>query len=227
MYGGKPVEEDAGFEEVDDEAEGEVGGKVEAEFVAFVPTPRASAGVDQKDDDQREEGDFVELRGVAFDAVTIVIAPGERRGDAVGLIGESGEKAADAADDGADGEGYGKQVSGGAGDAEEFLSEFGGDEAAEQGSDDGLAAEGVEGEGEASGVFEGSEYAAAESGAEDGGSQDEPAVGPGERVAGAAALPPEELAADEVAQRFQNEVWGEGHGFVVWLSLALTFASSA
>ena len=78
---------------------------------------------------------------LAAHAVAEVDAPRQRSGDAVGAVGESGEKTADAANGGADGEGVNEQIAGGAVQAEEAFGQFHAGPAAEEAAHDGFAAE--------------------------------------------------------------------------------------
>ena len=75
---------------------------------------------------QREEEDFVELGGVAGDTVAEVHGPGERGGGAVGVVGEAGGEASDAADGDADTKRNGIQIAGAGVDSEEYLCDLDG-----------------------------------------------------------------------------------------------------
>jgi len=119
------AQEDArvGFDEVAEQTEGEVGDHEDFEGVAgqevsvvligilrlrrsFASRNLCSAEDDNSIKDRNKgykEGDFVELCGVAWDAVAEVDGPGECGGSAVGVVGESGEEAADASDSDAEG----------------------------------------------------------------------------------------------------------------------------
>src|ERR1700729_731834 len=108
------VVEGLGFDEVDEETPGEIGGEEETEGGAFGMGPRVVAVEDDGERDEKE--DLVELGGMAGDAVAEVYGPGQRGGGAVGVVGEAGEEAADAAYGDADAEGDGEEVAGGGGD---------------------------------------------------------------------------------------------------------------
>jgi hypothetical protein len=96
-------------------------------------------------DECEQEDDFVELGGVAGDAVAEVDGPGEGGGSAVGVVGEAGEEAADASDGDAEGERDGVEVTGGLADADVALHEFHGDEAEDQRAYDGFSSHEVGG----------------------------------------------------------------------------------
>ena len=76
---------------------------------------------------------------MAGDAVAEVDGPGEMGGSAIGVVGESSEEAADAADGDAEGEWDGIEIAGGLVDADVAFEEFDGDEAEDQGADDGFS----------------------------------------------------------------------------------------
>lgn len=131
------------LDEVDEEAPGDVGGEEEAEGGAF--GVGASVVLVKNEGEGDEEEDFVELGGVAGDAVSEVYGPWQGGGVAVGVVGEAGEKAADTADGDADAEGDGEEVSGAGVDVADALSELDGDPASEKSADDGLASREEEG----------------------------------------------------------------------------------
>jgi len=169
------AEEDArvGFEEVAEQAEGQVGDHEELEGVAGVRSRFAAwvgvlrlrrdfaalrhgsaqddiscvsifnrnsfqdAGEDR--DEKQEENNFVELGGMARDAIAEVDGPGEIRGSAVGVVGEAGEEAADAADGDSECEGDGVEVSGGLTESDVAFRQLDGEEAESQCADDGFA----------------------------------------------------------------------------------------
>ena len=150
-----------------------------------------------------EEEDFVELGGVAGDAVAEVDAPWEGGWGAVGVVGEAGEEAADAADGDADAERNGEEVSGAGVDVADALGEFDGDPAAEEPPDDGLAAgleEGAPGDGEARSLLEDAEDAGAEEGSDCSGGDDDPALLVGKEVPGPGPAAAVELVADGVGE---------------------------
>ena len=128
---------------------------------------------------------------MARDAVAEVDGPGEIGGSAIGVVGESGEKAADAADGDAEGEWDGVEIAGGLADADVALEEFDGDQAEDQGSDDGFSSHEVGGVAEVLpgelGVFEPVEEPGAESGSGDGGGDGGPTDGSCDGIAEAAA----------------------------------------
>jgi hypothetical protein len=130
----------AGFEKFDGEAEKKIAGEVEAE--ARANGDGAAAHDDREGGREREHKEgFVELGGMAADAVAEIDAPRERCREAVGAIGEAGKEAADPPDGGAEGEGPDEGVAGGADDAADFFRELHAGPAAEEATDDGLAAE--------------------------------------------------------------------------------------
>ncbi len=146
---------------------------------------------------------------MAADAVAEVDAPGERGRGAVGVVGEAGEEAAEAADRDADAERDGEEVAGAGADAGEELDELDGEPAAEQATDDGLAA-GAEDVGPvqavARGLFEQAEEARANEGADGGGGDDGPAAVVGEGVAALGALVAVDGEAGRVAEGLKERV---------------------
>ena len=80
---------------------------------------------------------------MAGDAVAKVDGPGEARGRAVGVVGEAGEEASDAADGDAEGERDGVEVSGGFAESDVAFCEFDGDEAEGESADNGFASDEV------------------------------------------------------------------------------------
>ena len=236
------AEKDArvGFDEVGEEAEGQVGYHEEFEGVAgeeaaegtpcwgggavvlqgvlrlrrgFASRNLCSAQDDNfiKDWDQgQEEGDFVELGGMARDAVAEVDGPGEIGGSAIGVVGESGEEAADAADGDTEGEWDGVEIAGGVVDADIALEEFNGDQAEDQGADDGFSSHEVGGVAEALpgelGVFEPVEESGTESASGDGGGDDGPTDGSGDGIAEAAAQKEIDAERDDIGESFEEEV---------------------
>src|SRR5580700_7427005 len=130
-------DEGLGFDAIDEETPGEVSGEEDAEARAFAVL--LLHGASEKKSEHEKEENFVELDGVAADAVAEIDGPGERGGFAVGVVGEAGEEAADAADGDADAEGQGEEIAGAAADAGEAFDEFDADPAAEESADDGFA----------------------------------------------------------------------------------------
>jgi hypothetical protein len=128
---------------------------------------------------------------MARDAVAEVDGPGEIGGSAIGVVGESGEKAADAADGDAEGEWDCVKVAGGLVDADVALEKFDGDQAEDQGANDGFSSHKVGGVAEALpgelGVFEPVKESGTESASGKGGGDDSPTDGSGDGIAEAAA----------------------------------------
>jgi hypothetical protein len=147
---------------------------------------------------------------MARDAVAEVDGPGEIGGSAIGVVGESGEKAADAADGDAEGEWDGVEIAGGEVDSDIALKEFNGDQAEDQGADDGFSSHKVGGVAEALpgelGVFEPVKESGAESTSGDGGGDDGPTDGSGDGIAEAAAQCEVDPEGDYVGESFEEEV---------------------
>ncbi len=80
---------------------------------------------------------------MAGDAVAEVYGPGEMSRRAVGVVGEAGEEASDAADGDAEGEGDRVEISGGDAQSDVTFDEFDSEEAEGKGSDDGFASDEV------------------------------------------------------------------------------------
>ena len=229
-----------GLDEVAEQAEGQVGDHEEFEGVAgeewikgtpcrggsavgvqgilrlrraFATRNLGSAQDDNsaKDWNQSDEEDnFVELGGMARDAVAEVDGPGERGGGAVGVVGEAGEEAADAPDGDANSEGDGVEVASGLAESDVALHEFDGDEAEDEGANNGLAAHEVGGivevvPGEL-GVFEPEEEFGTEGGSGYGGGDDGPTDGSGDGIAEAAAEPEVDAEGDEVGESLEEDV---------------------
>ncbi len=76
---------------------------------------------------------------MARDGVAEVDGPSEIRGSAVGVVGEAGEEAADAADGDSDCEGDGVEVSGGLTEPDVAFRQLDGEQAEGQCADDGFA----------------------------------------------------------------------------------------
>jgi hypothetical protein len=96
-------------------------------------------------DQSEEEDDFVELGGVARDAVAEIDGPGERGGRAVSVVGEAGEETSDAADSDAESERDGVEVAGGLVESDVAFDQFDGDQASGECADNGFAADQVGG----------------------------------------------------------------------------------
>jgi hypothetical protein len=164
----------------------------------------------KKRDQGYEEDDFVELGGMARDAVAEIDGPGETGGSAVGVVGESGEEAADATDGDAESERNSVEIAGGLVDADVALEEFNGDQAEDQGTDDGFTSHKVGGVAEALpgelGVFEPVKESGTESGSGQGGGDAGPANGSGDGIAEATAQREEYAEGDDVGQSFEEEM---------------------
>jgi hypothetical protein len=163
-----------------------------------------------------KEEDFVELGGVARDAVAEVDGPGECRGRAVGVVGEAGEEAPDAADGDAEGEGNGVEVAGGGAESDVTFREFDADEAEGESTDDGFASDQVGGvvqavQGELR-IFEPEQEFGADGRSGYGGGDDGPAERGGDWVGEAAAEGEVNDGCDDVGERFKEEMGMEGVG---------------
>jgi hypothetical protein len=147
---------------------------------------------------------------VAGDAVAKIDSPGKIGGRAIGVVGKAGEKTSDAADGDAEGEGDGIEISGGLGNSDGTLDQFDGDQSAGERSDDGFAAEQVGGimnvVPRERGVFEKKEQFRSEGCASYGCGNYGPAKRSFERIAEAAAEPQVDAGADEIGQRFEEEM---------------------
>jgi hypothetical protein len=98
--------------------------------------------VENRDQD-KQEGDFVELGGVAGDAVAEVDGPRESGGRTVGVVGEASEETSDASDGNAEGERDGIEVARGLAESNVALGKLDGDQAEGEGADDGFASDQV------------------------------------------------------------------------------------
>lgn len=78
---------------------------------------------------------------MAGDAIAEVDGPGEIGGRAIGVVGESGQEASNAADGDAKGERDGVEVARRGADSDVAFDEFDGDEASGECTDDGLSAD--------------------------------------------------------------------------------------
>jgi len=173
-------------------------------------------GAVEERNQEEQEGDLVELGGVARDAVAEVDGPGEAGGRAVGVVGEAGEEASDAADGDAKGERDGVEVTGGVTESDIALDEFDGDQAASEGADDGFASdegggvvEVVQSEG---GIFEPVEELGAERGSGDGGGEGGPAKRRGDGVSEAAAELEIDAEADNVGEGLEKKMGVDAPG---------------
>lgn len=120
MDGGEPGKDaDFRFEKVAGEAKREIASHEEFKQVAFAM--RAPRYGENKNAEQDDEENFVELGGMAADAVAEVDAPRQRGGGAGGLVIDAGEEAANAPDGDTDAQRKGKEVAGTDGNAEQAL----------------------------------------------------------------------------------------------------------
>jgi len=147
---------------------------------------------------------------VARDAVAEVDGPGERGGSAVGIVGEAGEEATDAADGDAEGEGDGVEIAGGLAESDVALDELDGNQAKDEGADDGFATHEICGvvqvlPGEYR-VFQPEEKLGAECCSGDGGCDHGPTDGRGDGIAEAAAEREIDAEGDEVGESFEEDV---------------------
>jgi hypothetical protein len=200
-------DEGLGFDEVDDETPEEVGGEKETEGRALGMSALVVAVEEESKRD--EEDHFVELGGVAGDAVAEVDAPGERGGCSVGVVGEASEKAAYTADGDADAEWDGEEVSRAGVDSANALGDFNRDPSAEESADDGFASgleEGSPGDGEARGLLEDAEDSGAKERADGSSRDDDPTLLVGEEVSGSPAGAAVELIAGGVGEDFEESV---------------------
>jgi hypothetical protein len=147
---------------------------------------------------------------MAGDGVAEVDRPGEIGGGAVGVVGEAGEEASDAADGDAEGEGDGVEVAGGVAQSDVTFGEFDADEAEDESAHDGLAAEEIFGVVQAVrgelGVFEPEQDFCAECASGHGGGDDGPAQRCGQGISEAAAKYEIDAEGDDIGERFEEEV---------------------
>jgi hypothetical protein len=167
-------------------------------------------------DQREEEEDFVELGGMAGDAVAEVDGPGEMGRRAVGVVGEASEKASDASNGDPEGERDGVEVAGRGAESDVALDEFDGEEAEGEGSDDGFASDEIGGvvdvfESQAR-VFEIEDELGAQSCACDRGSQDGPAERSGDGISEAAAESEVDGEGNDIGQSFEEEMRMDGIG---------------
>lgn len=215
------------FEEVDEQAEGHVGDHEEFENVAGVscesrvPSCELRAGnafergVEKRNPREQEE-DFVELRRVAADAVAEVDAPGQMCGNAIGVVGEASEEAADAADGDAGGERDRVEVAGGLAESDVALDEFDREQTADEASDDGFAADEISRVVQVVQrelrVFEPEQELRAEGCAGDGGGETGPAERREDGVAETAVEEKVDAERDDIRERFEEKVRVDGVG---------------
>ncbi len=165
--------------------------------------------VEEGDQGQQEE-DFVELGGMARNAVAEVYGPGKIARDAVGVVGEAGEETADASDGDAEGERDGVEVAGRGAKSDVALHPFDREQAEDERADDGLASNEVGGIAEVvpgkCGVFEPVQKLRAERGSGDGCRDDRPAERRRDGISEAAAERQVNAEGDEVGERFEKEM---------------------
>jgi len=128
------------FEEVDQQTPRKVARQKDAEARAFSPLRREA----QEGGEQEQKEDFVELGGMAADAVAEVDSPRQMRGLAVGVICQPCKEAADAANRDTDAERQRKQVAGPSLNSAEALDDFYANPSAQQAAHNGFAAWGDE-----------------------------------------------------------------------------------
>jgi hypothetical protein len=147
---------------------------------------------------------------VAGDVVAEVDGPGEIGRSAVGVVGEAGEEASDAADGDAECEGGGVEIASGSAESDVALEEFYGDEAEGERSDDGFAAKKVCGVVEMlpgdMRVFEPEENFGAERAPGDGSGDDRPTQRSDEGISEAAAECEVDAERDDVGECFKEKV---------------------
>ncbi len=147
---------------------------------------------------------------MARDAVAEVHTPRKIRGRAIGVVGESGEEAADASDGDAEGERDGVEISGGGAESDVVFREFDGEEASDESADDGLASHEkrrvVQILQRELRVFEPVEELRSECRSGDGGGDRGPAERSDDGISEAAAQPEVELEGDEVGEGFEEEM---------------------
>src|SRR5712671_3901989 len=147
---------------------------------------------------------------MARDAVAEVDGPRKPGGSAVGVVGETGEEAADAADGDAEGERNGVEIAGGLSNADVALHEFDGDQAEDQSADDGLSTHEVGGVVETVpgklGVLEPEQKFGAKRSAGDGSGYYGPADCSGYGIAKATAEQEIDKEGDDVGESLEKEV---------------------
>lgn len=178
------------LDEVDGESPRQVSGEEETKGGSFgVGTALIAV---KGESEQGKKKNLVELGGMAGDAVAEVHSPRKGCGYAEGIIGESSEEAADATHGNADAERDGEEVSGAGVNALHAFGNFDGDPAAEKSTNDCLAARKEEvspsylREGN---LFKKAEKARAEKSSDGCGSDDEPAMIVGEKIAATVPRP--------------------------------------
>jgi len=166
--------------------------------------------------EQQEECDFVELRGVAGDAVAEIDGPGEICRGAVGVVGETCEETSDAAEGDAEGEGDGVEIAGGGAESDVALDEFDGEEAEGEGSDDGFASDEVGGVVEIlpgqAWVFEPEQELRTQGGASDRGRDDGPTERRLDGISETAAQGEVDKERCDVGESFEEEMRMDGVG---------------
>ena len=153
---------------------------------------------------------------MARDSVAEIYSPGESRRKAIRVIGEAGEEAADASDGDAERERDCVEIAGRGAKTDVALDEFDGDEAADQGADDGFAADQVLGIVEVvqggAWIFEPKENFRTERGTGNGGGDRGPAKRRGDGISEAAAEEKIDAEGDHVGESFEEEVGMDGVG---------------
>lgn len=146
---------------------------------------------------------------MAADAVAEVDAPGQRGGRAVGVVGQAGEEAPDAANGDAEAERDGEEVAGAGADSCDCLGDLDGEPAAQQAADDRLASgkqQIAPVEAGDRNVFQQTEDAAAEERSDSGRRDDQPAAVVPQRIAFCLARSPVEGEAADIAEGLKDGV---------------------
>lgn len=195
------------LEKVDEETPCEVGGEKGAKDTAF--DMGASVPAIKNDPENREEKDFINLRGVARNAVAKVDAPGKHGGFAVGVVGETGQEAPNATNGDAKAEWDGEEIAGAGANAGKEFHELHTAPATEQATDDRFAASGdckelLPMEARSGQFLQNAEKAAANQSSDRGRSYDRPAALVVEDVAVPGAFLPVIRIATDVAKGFEK-----------------------
>ena len=196
-----------GFDEVDEQAPGEICGHEDAKSCTFA-MPAFVEAIQEKRE-QKEEDDLIELRWMAANAIAKVDAPGQCGCCSVSIVGQPSEEAADAAYSDTDAEWNGEEFARAGADAADSFDEFHSEPATKQSSDDGLAArkkEELPVKSKARGLFEDSEDAAAEESADGSGGDDDPALILIDYVSALSATATVKLIPGRIGQGFKERV---------------------
>lgn len=138
MDGGEPGKDaDFGFKKIAGETKRKIANHEKFKEVAFAM--RVPGHGENKTAEQDDEENFVELGGMAAEAIAEVDPPRQRGDGASGLVINAGEEAANAPDGDAKAQRKGEEVPGPDGNAEQALGKFDSKESADQRADDGLA----------------------------------------------------------------------------------------